>query len=156
MTWQEVIEHPSLRDLPFKIELNARGQILMSTARISHGEHQATIARLLHEELPHGKVVTEGGVRTRENVKVPDVAWLTPEHWEIARHELACSTAPAICVEVVSDSNTAEELEEKAALYFAAGAQEVWICDAFGNMTFHAPAGQLAASALCPDFPATV
>ncbi len=32
MTWQEVIQHPSLQDLPFKIELNAQGVIEMSPA----------------------------------------------------------------------------------------------------------------------------
>ena len=30
MTWQDVLDHPSLQDLPFKIELNAWGQIVMS------------------------------------------------------------------------------------------------------------------------------
>lgn len=30
MNWQEVCEHPSLQDLPFKIELNQWGQVMMS------------------------------------------------------------------------------------------------------------------------------
>ena len=29
MNWQEVCEHPSLQDLPFKIELNEKGEIIM-------------------------------------------------------------------------------------------------------------------------------
>jgi hypothetical protein len=28
MNWQEICEHPDLQNLPFKIELNANGQIL--------------------------------------------------------------------------------------------------------------------------------
>ena len=32
MQWQEVIAHPSLQDLPFKIELNEYGKIEMSPA----------------------------------------------------------------------------------------------------------------------------
>ena len=34
MQWHEVCEHPSLQNLPFKIELNERGQILMSPVKV--------------------------------------------------------------------------------------------------------------------------
>ena len=156
MTWQEVIEHPSLHDLPFKIELNGDGNIIMSPTSNSHGGRQAQIVLLLTEQLPHGKAGVEIGVETRDNVKVPDVVWFTAEHWRIAESEFACSTAPAICVEVASAGNTARELNTKKALYFEAGAQEVWLCDKFGNMAFFTSAGQAATSPMCPDFPATV
>jgi len=36
MQWQEVCEHPSLQNLPFKIELNERGQVLMSPVKVYH------------------------------------------------------------------------------------------------------------------------
>jgi hypothetical protein len=46
-------------------------------------------------------------------------------------------------------------MAEKKALYFAAGAEEVWFCDQTGKMEFHcdpnADAGH--ASLRCPDFP---
>ena len=32
MEWREIVEHPSLKDLPFKIETNERGQIIMTPA----------------------------------------------------------------------------------------------------------------------------
>jgi len=32
MNWQQVCENPTLKDLPFKIELNTFGQIIMSPA----------------------------------------------------------------------------------------------------------------------------
>lgn len=156
MTWQEVVDHPSLRDLPFKIELNGDGNIVMSPTYISHGGRQLRIGELLSQQLPHGKASVEAGVQTSDNVKVPDVAWFTAEHWRIAEGELACSTAPAICVEVISEGNSMRELNAKKALYFEAGAQEVWFCDKFGNMSFFTPAGQAATSPMCPNFPATV
>lgn len=156
MTWQEVIEHPNLHDLPFKIELNGEGKIIMSPTRLSHGDFQAQIVHLLMSLLPHGRSITEAGVVTSDNVKVPDVAWFSAEHWATAQHELASSTAPAICVEVASESNSARERNEKKALYFAAGAREVWFCDLAGNMSFHTPEGQVATSPMCPEFPATV
>ena len=36
MNWQEVCADPHLRDLPYKIELNERGQILMTPVRLYH------------------------------------------------------------------------------------------------------------------------
>ena len=64
--------------------------------------------------------------------------------------------APALCVEVASESNTDRELIEKRALYFEAGAQEVWFCDLMGNMSFFDPAGPRERSAMCPEFPTEV
>ena len=157
MTWQEVIEHPSLQDLPFKIELNGDGNIIMSPPpRLSHGDYQAQIVYLLMTLLPQGRALTEAGVVTKDNVKVPDVVWFTAEHWAAARGELASGTAPAICVEVASEGNSRRELSEKKALYFEAGAVEVWFCDSMGNMAFFAPEEVLTSSHLCPDFPQTV
>ena len=127
----------------------------MSPTRYAHGGYQAAIATLL-DKLLDGKVVTEGAVQTSDNAKVPDVAWLTWEHWAVAKNELAASVAPAICVEVTSKSNYRRELNEKKALYFEAGAKEVWFCDQMGNVIFHTPEGQVASSSLCPDFPASI
>ena len=60
--------------------------------------------------------------------------------------------APEICVEVLSPSNSKPEMEEKRALFFEAGAQEVWICGFDGKMEFYT-ADLSAASRLCPMFP---
>ena len=59
--------------------------------------------------------------------------------------------APEICVEVMSDSNTGEDMEEKRELYLESGAQEVWgVADEevrfFGRE-------ELEHSELIPDFP---
>jgi Uma2 family endonuclease len=60
-------------------------------------------------------------------------------------------------VEIISPSNTASEIEEKQALYFEAGAQEVWTCSLDGKMKFHvAPGQRVDASRLCPGFPQEV
>ncbi|GAB5521338.1 MAG: hypothetical protein RhofKO_35890 [Rhodothermales bacterium] len=50
-TWQEVCEDPRLRDLPFKIELNAYGQIVMPPVRVKHGAFQPEISFLLRQAL---------------------------------------------------------------------------------------------------------
>jgi Uma2 family endonuclease len=69
-----------------------------------------------------------------------------------AQNPVALERAPEICVEVLSPSNSKPEMEEKRALYFEAGAQEVWICGLDGKMEFYT-ADLSAASRLCPMFP---
>jgi Uma2 family endonuclease len=65
--------------------------------------------------------------------------------------------APEVCVEVLSPSNTEPEMQEKMALYFDPGAQEVWLCDQNGAMRFFGPgASPLGGSGLFPQFPKQV
>ena len=47
-------------------------------------------------------------------------------------------------------------MDEKRALYLAAGAKEFWLCDESGRMTFFSDKGQIKRSKLCPKFPATL
>ena len=153
MNWQEVCEEPTLQNLPFKIELNRYGQVVMSPASNRHGRDQTRIAGKLLELLSEGEVITECSVDTPEGTKVADVVWASAEF--IARHALTTPypEAPEICVEVVSPSNSSAEMEEKRNLYFSQGAREVWICDEEGQVTFFDAEGQLGASGLVPKFP---
>ena len=128
----------------------------MSPTLNPHGIRQFRIGSLLSNLLPNGLVATEMAVQTSDNVKVADVAWFTAEQGRIVAAEDVCSQAPTICVEVASKSNYQRELNEKKALYFEAGAKEVWFCDRAGKMMFYTVEGQVAASWLCPDFPATI
>ncbi len=152
MTWDEICEDPNLRDLPFKVETNQRGQIVMSPARSRHGEYQHEVGALLRQFLPHGRVVVECPIQTSAGVRVPDVAWTTPER----RQPVIYTLAPEICVEVLSPYNDEEEMAEKRALYFEAGALEAWICTEDGKMTFHRSAGPLPRSQICPGFPTQI
>ena len=49
MDWSQVINNPFLRDLPFKIELNKWGKILMSPASNSHGHIQFEIGAKIRD-----------------------------------------------------------------------------------------------------------
>lgn len=153
MNWQEVCAHPGLQNLPFKIELNARGQIIMSPAKIAHAAYQAQISFHLQLLGTAGKALTECAVATPQGTKVADVAWASRARFTIIKGETECSVAPEICVEVVSASNTQEEMEEKRALYLAQGAQEVWFCDEHGTLRFYDEQGELAQSTMFPTFP---
>jgi hypothetical protein len=73
---------------------------------------------------------------------------------EVVDRPIALTTAPEICVGVLSPSNTTAEIDEKRALYFDAGAIEVWVCNLDGAMSFFSGVNnQISTSSLCPDFP---
>ncbi len=153
MQWQEVCEHPSLQNLPFKIELNEIGQILMSPVKVYHSAFQGQIARLLPE---HGVILAECAIATPKGTKVADIAWCSESRFELIKHEAECSIAPEVCIEVISSSNTKVEMEEKRQLYFLTGAIEVWICNAAGEIEFFDASGRLDRSKLVSGFPCKV
>ncbi len=152
MNWQEICEHPSLQDLPFKIELNEKGQIVMNAVRVIHSLYQGEIEYLLRSLLKGGKTLPECAIKTSKGTKVADVAWATTDTVRKIKDEAECSVAPEICVEVLSSSNTEEEMREKITLYLEKGAHEVWICDN-GVVRFYGTDGKLGNSILAPDFP---
>lgn len=156
MTWQDVLEHPSLQDLPFKIELNEWGQIVMSPASNKHGFYQVELAVRLQQALPMGHVITECSIDTVKGVKVADVVWASEAFLERYGFETPYARAPEVCAEIRSPSNTAAEMEEKTMLYLAKGAHEVWICDLEGHLSFHGHEGVLAKSRLASDFPSQI
>lgn len=156
MTWAEACNDKSLRNLPYKIELNRQGKIIMSPTRNQHGLYQGEIGHLLRTLLPAGRVITECAIDTNEGTFVADQTWVSPERLKIIKHELSSSIAPEICVEVWSPSNNEDEIALKRRVYLEHGAQEFWYCDAHGNITFFDIAGELAQSKLCPQFPRQV
>ena len=153
MNWQEVCEHPSLQDLPFKIETNERGEIVMAPVKVVHSAYQGKISFFLWSLRQDGSVLAECAISTAKGTKVADVAWASEERFLQIKDETECSIAPEVCIEVLSLSNTDDEIAEKRKLYFDQGAQEVWICHGDGDMHFYNPAGKLEQSVLCPHFP---
>ena len=156
MNWQEVCDHPSLQNLPFKIELDERGKIIMSPVRVSHSAYQGEISYLLRSMLRTGKTLPECAIRTCKGTKVADVAWASQKRFEKIIHEVECSIAPEICIEVMSPSNTEDEITEKKSLYFESGAEEVWICETGGKIKFYAPGKEIHCSLLVPEFPQNI
>ncbi len=153
LTWEELCADPTLRDLPYRIELNGLNQIVMSPLHLRHGRYQSKINNLLSRLLVGGEPSIEAAVSTSDNIKVTDVVWASDEFFRQHGNAYATPVAPDICVEVLSPSNSTTEIDQKRALYFEAGATEVWICGLKGEMEFYVPAGQVERSILCPAFP---
>lgn len=159
MTWEDILADRSLRDLPYKIETNRYHKIIMSPASAWHGNYEYKVGLLLGRLLPMGEIINEAPVRTSEGVRVADVGWMSRERWTPQRRATALETAPEICVEILSPSNCREEMLEKMTLYYAKGAEEVWLCDEDGRMEFFTARSApqpVTASVLCPDFPGQI
>jgi Uma2 family endonuclease len=146
LKWEEVLRDPSLRDLPYKIELNAWGKIEMSPARARHARVQGYIAVELGRQLPDGVVFTECPILTDIGLRVPDVAWASQAFMQLHGSAEILPKATEISVEVVSPSNTEAEISEKTRAYLQAGAQEVWIATEAGELHFFDATGEKPAS----------
>jgi Uma2 family endonuclease len=153
MKWEEVCENKQLQDLPFKIELNKWGQIIMSPVKIKHSFYQGRIQRLLESLLKTGEVMPECAINTSDGVKVADVVWCSEARFDQIQDEISASIAPEICIEVKSSGNTFDEMEFKKKLYLEAQAIEVWLCNEQVQIKFYNEQGELAKSLLVPDFP---
>jgi Uma2 family endonuclease len=155
--WAELLADPELAKIEGRIETDRHGQIIMSPPpAASHGSFQSEVAYLLRVQMAHGRVLTECPISTSDGVKACDVAWASSERVAELGNRVCFPKAPEICIEVLSPSNTRGEIEEKKALYFDAGAQEVWVCSRKGVMGFFVPVAEgweAAPSRLCPQFP---
>ncbi len=142
-----------------RIETDRHGHIIMlPPPGFSHGGFQSAISHLLHTFLSDGRVTTECPISTADGVKASDVAWISQARLTAIGENVCLTKAPEICVEVLSPDNTRAEMAEKKALYFAAGAKEVWFCALDGRMTFYVGASSRGqkSSKLCPSFPGQV
>jgi Uma2 family endonuclease len=153
MKWEEVCADKSLQNLPYKIELNKWGQIVMSPVKIKHSFYQGRIQRILESLLKTGEVMPECAIDTSDGVKVADVVWCSAERFTQIENEVSASIAPEICIEVKSSSNTLEEIEFKKNLYLESQAIEIWVCNEQGEMKFYHQQSELEKSLLVPDFP---
>ena len=153
MNWSQICEDKLLQDLPYSIELNRQGQIIMTPHRPKHSGFQGAIIRKLLELQSEGYAVPELAVDTDDGTKTIDVAWISSE---LFRQEIDQDTfrkAPEICIEIMSPSNTLSELLVKRDLYLSKGAQEVWVCDENGTVVFYSKQGEIEKSLLFPQFP---
>ena len=153
MQWSDVLAEPTLRDLPFKIELNQLGTIEMSPASTWHGRRQGKLIAYLNRKLLVGSVFPEVAIQTVIGVRVPDVVWCSEVFDKVQGNKSPLPLAPELCVEVLSDSNTDAEMSAKRAAYFAAGAQEVWLVADDLRITVYTRDGIQPTSAIVGEAP---
>ncbi len=156
MNWQEVCVDRALQDIPYKIELNRWGQIVMSPAKNKHSVYQGLIQAIIQSLVKEGLTYLECSIQTEDNVKVADVVSISRERYQQIKNDDVCSIAPEICIEIKSSSNTMEEMKFKKELYFKAGAEEFWLCNENGEMSFYSREEQMINSGVVPGFPTSI
>lgn len=135
--WDRIVSDPRLSELPYKIETNAQGQLILSPHTNHHSKVQRALQKLLDRHAPEGEVYPEFAVATPQGVKSPDVVWTSHDRdGKMEEKGDPTTLAPEICIEVLSESNTVDEMEEKRALYREVGTQEVWIVETNGRIRF--------------------
>jgi Uma2 family endonuclease len=104
------------------------------------GAYEVEIAALFIEYLaPHlrahrlGKVVGEMIFRidlAKDLQRRPDVAFISHDRWPFDRRAPKVAVwdmVPDLAIEVISPSNTADDVQEKIEEYFRAGVRQVWV-----------------------------
>ena len=153
MTWAEICEDKRLQNLPYRIETDRWGHIVMSPPSQSrHAEYQTEIAYQLRQLMTSGRSIAECPLETTDGTKAIDVVWVSHERRASRPNDPAYLIAPEICVEVLSPSNTPEEVAFRRSLFFERGAVEFWVCAADGQMQFFDGGGPISKSHLCPGF----
>jgi Uma2 family endonuclease len=123
----------------------------MSPASSRHSILQGLLIDAINRFKTDGLVFPECPIQTSKGVKVPDVVWVSSPFMQEHGQETPFSKAAEVCIEILSPSNASREMEEKRELYFARGAQEVWLCDEQGQLSFYDCVGQIPASRLFPE-----
>ncbi len=143
-------DDPILSELPYKVETNKQGQIIMTPHSTFHSDYQWEIAFILKKLITNGRVSGEFAVVIDGIQKTIDVCWRT----RIGKEKVS-PVAPELCIEVLSPNNSKAEMELKKELYFKAGAREFWLCTN-GKMEFFNQHRKLKLSLLFPAFPQSV
>jgi hypothetical protein len=161
MQWADVVSDATLKDLPYKIELNGYGQIVMTPHCPIHWETQSILQEELSRRLTVGVRFRRTRFRHRPGFGLQmSFGTRTTAGAPFARPVTAgvapAPIAPEICVEAQSRSNSDEEMAEKRALHFEAGELEFWLCNESGELRFFDPAGEHTRSELVPSFPVCI
>jgi len=119
------------QDDGLKHELLEGEHIVLPPPKSYHSDVQHLLLRILQPYVDQhrlGDVRIEAGFKLSADSWVqPDVSFLRASQLRNARSGGYFEGAPALAVEIASDSNTAAQLDLKMELYFAHGAEEVWV-----------------------------
>lgn len=124
------------RDLPHRDDVIQElhwGQVITLTRpKMKHAKLQSRLVRLLRPRAEHlGVIESEVAFRAlpEYDLRGADVAFVSQQRWNTTEDDDNLHGTPELVIEVLSPSNTKQEMREKAALYLSTGAQEFWLVD---------------------------
>ena len=128
MTFEQFEQY---HDDGLKHELLKGEHIVVPPPKFRHTRLQQKIQDALRpyvRERGLGEVYIEAGFKLSANSWLqPDLSVVRTKQLDASRNADYLEGAPAIAIEVASESNTAVQLDMKMELYFAHGSEEVWV-----------------------------
>ncbi len=104
---------------------------------VRRGEILGVISQLFFSNLQNGSVVMECPVKTENGICRVDVGWIPRTRQRTLERSSAYSSAPDICVHLVSAEHALAEINQTIPLLFRNGAIENWVCDMHGNLAIY-------------------
>lgn len=99
------------------------------------GMQAGALAKMLLQELPHGKIVFNTPIETADGIITVDLGWVSHERMKTLRTEPTWSGAPDIAISIVSKDRTEVEIGKNIGLLMRAGALEPWVVYQDGKIT---------------------
>jgi Uma2 family endonuclease len=131
LTWREFA---AIRDEPNRHELIRGELVTMPPPHTNHGYYASNIHIPLGAHVKRAKLgavfASETGFMIEEapdTVRAPDVSFIRADRWPAGGVEGYFIGAPDFVVEVLSESDTVFDIEEKIDAWIAAGARLAWL-----------------------------
>jgi Uma2 family endonuclease len=139
---------PFEEDSPVLYELSEFGEWIVTPRPTHEHQHVASAVAFQLTTRLGPSAATEVSVITDRGIRAPDVVWMPAARWLEVKGQNPLPFAPDVCVEVLSPSNTRQEIQMKVSAYLRAGAREAILVGLKGQVEFFGPKGKLEASAL--------
>jgi Uma2 family endonuclease len=128
LTFEEFEQMP---DEPGKLELLDGELIRLPPSKTRNMRIAECIYKILEQELDRGGGAPRlGHVHMEFGYKIGVIAWLQPDvsiEYKGQTENDYLEGAPALAVEVISESNRADQMDRKVKKYLSGGAIEVWV-----------------------------
>ncbi|MFM0078775.1 Uma2 family endonuclease [Paraburkholderia sediminicola] len=128
-------------------ELDGRGEVV-TTSRPS-ARRQIVLTDVychLSEQMGHLAAMSMAVVTPSFGIRVPDVVWMPCEKWEGFDRDDPLPFVPDLCVEVLLDRGTAQNIDRRVQAYLEGGAHEVIVVGPYGQVEFRGAKGRRPAS----------
>ena len=132
LTFEEYIKRQEEADETIRYELDEGRLLLVSSPTLYNNIVRYRLQRALADFVETkrlGLVIDEIDFRLAANtVRKPDIGLITHEHLQrLDIHSSPIEGGPALAVDIISPTNTAQDIAKKIRQYRASGCQSVWI-----------------------------
>ena len=146
VTWRRMNAHME-SGLRNSCELNGRGEAVPHPHPSARRQIVLTDAYCqITEQIGHLAAMSVAVMTPSFGIRVPDVVWMPPDKWEAFDRDGPVPFVPDLCVEVLLDRNTPQDVDLRVRAYLEGGAREVIVVSQHGQVQFRGASGPLQAS----------